>query len=70
MPFRYSFDETFDVGEDTGKPVNLSYDVPFKFTGTIEELVVDLKPQDVATKAEEEKYEQESGEQRALQALD
>ena len=28
--------ETFDIGEDTGTPVNLSYDVPFKFTGQID----------------------------------
>ena len=35
-------DETFDVGEDTGTPVNLSYDVPFKFTGTIEKVVINL----------------------------
>jgi hypothetical protein len=26
--------ETLDIGEDTGTPVNLSYDVPFIFTGT------------------------------------
>ncbi|WP_439543344.1 arylsulfatase [Hyphomicrobium sp.] len=35
--------ETFDVGEDTGTPVNLSYDVPFKFAGTIESVTIDLK---------------------------
>jgi len=33
VPIRYSLDEGLDVGEDTGTPVNLSYDVPFKFTG-------------------------------------
>ncbi len=30
------------MGEDTGTPVNLSYDVPFKFTGTIEKIVLNL----------------------------
>jgi arylsulfatase len=40
VPFRYSLDETFDVGEDTGTPVDLSYDVPFKFTGTIDKLTI------------------------------
>ncbi len=44
VPFRFSLDETFDVGEDTGTPVTLSYDVPFKFTGTIEKVVI--KPAD------------------------
>jgi arylsulfatase len=41
-PFRFSMDETFDVGEDTGTPVSLGYDVPFAFTGRIDRLVVDL----------------------------
>jgi len=41
-PLRFSIDETFDVGEDTGTPVNLDYDVPFKFTGNIEKVVVSL----------------------------
>jgi hypothetical protein len=36
------FDETFDVGEDTGTPVSENYDVPFKFTGQIQKLIVDL----------------------------
>jgi len=38
--------ETLDIGEDTGTPVNLNYDVPFRFTGQIESVVIDLKPQD------------------------
>ncbi|WP_455371081.1 arylsulfatase [Petrachloros mirabilis] len=42
MPVRLSFDETFDVGEDTGTPVNEHYDVPFAFTGQIEKVVVNL----------------------------
>jgi arylsulfatase len=42
VPYRFSGDETFDVGEDTGTPVNEDYDVPFKFTGEIEKVVVTL----------------------------
>ncbi len=42
MPVRFSFDETFDIGEDTGTPVSEGYDVPFKFTGQIERVVVNL----------------------------
>lgn len=61
MPVRFSFDETFDVGEDTGTPVSEDYDVPFKFTGTIEKLVFDLKPQDMTMKAAVTKAEQEVG---------
>jgi arylsulfatase len=38
-----SLDEGLDVGEDTGTPVNLNYDVPFKFSGEIEYVSIDLK---------------------------
>ena len=44
VPIRVSLDEGLDVGEDTGTPVSLSYDVPFKFTGKIEKVTIDLKP--------------------------
>lgn len=43
IPFRFTLDETFDIGEDTGTPVCENYDVPFKFTGEIEKLVVHLE---------------------------
>ncbi len=42
VPVRLSFDETFDVGEDTGTPVTEGYDVPFRFNGTLEKVVVRL----------------------------
>ncbi len=42
VPMRFSLDETFDVGEDTGTPVCRDYDVPFKFTGKIDRVVVSL----------------------------
>jgi hypothetical protein len=41
---RFSLDETWDVGEDTGTPVEFNvYDVPFKFNGELKKLSVDLK---------------------------
>jgi arylsulfatase len=43
VPLRVTLDESLDVGEDTGTPVNLSYDVPFKFTGKLNKLVIELK---------------------------
>lgn len=43
IPIRVALDETLDVGEDCGTPVNLSYDVPFKFSGKIEKVNVNLK---------------------------
>ena len=33
IPIRVT--STIDVGEDTGTPVNMSYDVPFRFPGTV-----------------------------------
>jgi len=42
VPIRFSFDETFDIGEDTGTPVSEDYDVPFRFSGKIERVLVNL----------------------------
>jgi arylsulfatase len=42
LAYRISIDEAFDVGEDSGTPVNHSYDVPFRFTGRIDGLTIDL----------------------------
>ncbi|MCK1465517.1 arylsulfatase [Bradyrhizobium sp. 2] len=50
--FRVSLDETFDVGEDTGTPVSEDYAVPFKFTGTLERVLIRLA--DTAFTAEDE----------------
>ncbi|MCM8627605.1 sulfatase-like hydrolase/transferase [Accumulibacter sp.] len=41
---KYSTDETFDVGEDSGSPVSQAYAAPNRFTGTIRKLVVDSQP--------------------------
>lgn len=55
---RISLDETFDVGEDTGTPVDFNtYDVPYRFHG-LKTLSVDLKGKDKVAIREEEKYQQ------------
>jgi arylsulfatase len=42
-PFTFAWDETFDVGMDTGTPVDdRDYQVPFDFTGRIGRITVDL----------------------------
>jgi arylsulfatase len=43
---RFSLDETFDVGQDTGTPVLEEYEskMPFAFTGTLAKFVVVLEP--------------------------
>ena len=38
----FSFDETFDVGEDSGTPA-ADYRIPFRFTGKLEKLTIDLQ---------------------------
>ncbi len=43
VPIRFSTEETFDIGEDVSTPVTLKYDVPFKFTGKIEKVVIGYK---------------------------
>src|SRR5262249_2479332 len=47
IPVRFSLDETFDVGEDTGTPVIETYvdKMPFKFPGTLKKVVVVLEPE-------------------------
>ncbi len=42
---RFSLDETFDVGEDTGTPAVEDYaaKMPFRFTGKLEKVTIDLK---------------------------
>src|SRR5262249_20280598 len=46
LPCRFSLDETFDVGQDTGTPVLEEYadKMPFRFTGTLTKFVVVLEP--------------------------
>jgi arylsulfatase A-like enzyme len=50
-PVTFPEDETFDIGQDTRTPLALieyRYDVPFKFTGTIDKLTFELKPEPMA----------------------
>jgi hypothetical protein len=47
-PITFPEDETFDIGQDTRTGVALveyRYDVPFKFTGTINKLTFKLEPE-------------------------
>ena len=45
IAIRFSLDETFDVGEDTGTPLDFTvYDVPFKFNGELSKVSVEIKP--------------------------
>ena len=41
-PARFSADETFDVGRDTGSPVSTDYQSPFPFTGVLKKVEITL----------------------------
>jgi hypothetical protein len=42
IPNVISIVERFDVGEDVGSAVDFTYKLPFKFTGTIDKIRIDL----------------------------
>jgi hypothetical protein len=52
IPMLMAIDETFDVGLDTRTGVDHSYELPFKFTGTIDKVTFKLGPSQMS---EEEK---------------
>jgi arylsulfatase len=53
IPFLMALDESFDIGMDTRTPVDESYKLPFKFTGTINKLTYKLGPEQL-TQADRE----------------
>jgi arylsulfatase len=57
---RFSLDETFDVGQDTGTPVLEEYEakMPFKFTGTLKRFAVVLEPQKLSEEEQKRLQEQ------------
>lgn len=54
IPLRFSLDETMDIGEDTGTPVLEEYEprMPFRFTGRLEKVVIELGSSGLATGGE------------------
>lgn len=59
--------DTFGVGEDSGQPVTPDYEPPFKFTGTINEVVIELGP---ASLSETDQKTVRDAEVKAQQAID
>jgi len=41
VPAAFSFEDTFDIGEDSASPVG-DYESPFPFTGTLDRVDFDL----------------------------
>jgi hypothetical protein len=49
IPLTMPWDETFDIGSDTGTPVDdQDYQVPFRFTGKIDKLTITAAPRALA----------------------
>ena len=53
IPLLMAIDETFDIGIDTRTPVDFTYDLPFRFTGSIDKLTYNLGPSQLS--AEDQK---------------
>lgn len=43
VPLYFSTDDTFVVGEDWGTPVSPTYNQPFRFTGDLEKVTVEVQ---------------------------
>jgi arylsulfatase A-like enzyme len=53
IPLMMTIDETFDIGIDTRTAVDDSYELPFRFTGTINKLTVKLGPWQLSEAAQQ-----------------
>jgi len=68
QPIIFSGDEGADVGEDGETPVVEDYGVPapYRFTGKIDKITIDLKEMEKADKAVEDKVRMETAQKKAL----
>jgi len=68
QPMMFSADEGADVGEDGETPVIEDYGIPapYKFTGKIDKITIDLKEMKKADKAEENKLRSQTALKKAL----
>ncbi len=62
----FSADEGADVGADEGTPVTEAYQVPFKFTGKINSVTIELKEMTPSAANEAEKARKEAALKKAL----
>jgi hypothetical protein len=50
-----SIDESLDIGMDTRTPVDDSYELPFRFTGTINKMTYNIGSEQLAAEQQQEK---------------
>jgi arylsulfatase len=66
VPLTLPWDETFDIGLDTGTPVDdADYQVPFAFTATIDKLTISIAPPVLTPEDEKKLMEAERAKQDA-----
>ena len=66
IPLILPWDETFDIGSDTGTPVDdQDYQVPFPFTGKISKLTIAVEPPKLTPEDEKKLAEAERAAQDA-----
>lgn len=66
IPLTLPWEETFDIGSDTGTPVDdEDYQVPFKFTGTIDKLTITVAPPQLTAEDKKKLIDAEAGAQDA-----
>jgi len=53
IPFLMAIDESFDIGLDTRTAVDDSYKLPFRFTGKIDKLTFDVRPEQLTAEDRE-----------------
>jgi arylsulfatase A-like enzyme len=53
IPFMMALDESFDIGLDTRTPVDDSYKLPFRFTGTINKVTYNIGPEQLTASDKE-----------------
>jgi len=53
VPVQFSIGEGLDIGMDGGSPVDFTYELPFAFTGRIDKVTIELKPQAPSSAARE-----------------
>lgn len=62
LPITLAWDENFDIGADTGTPVNdQDYQVPFQFTGTLDKLTLTIERPKLTPEDEQKLREAEKG---------
>ena len=57
VPIKLSIGEGLDIGMDGGSPVDFTYKMPFVFTGKIEKVTIELKPQATDTQSRDARRE-------------